>query len=91
MHNLCANCDEKAFSTTAVLCEKHEMEVLGITREMLDDNVYVDPAAIRAKVDMLFRQFNNDMLADANTRQLWDEWEACEDTKWIDVFSNEED
>ena len=36
--NLCANCDNNVWSTSAVLCESHEMQVLGITREMLDSN-----------------------------------------------------
>lgn len=36
--NLCANCDNTVWSTSAVLCESHEMQALGITREMLDSN-----------------------------------------------------
>jgi hypothetical protein len=34
----CATCGEKTFAPSAVLCETHEMQVLGITREMLDAN-----------------------------------------------------
>lgn len=36
--NLCANCNNNVWSTSAVLCESHELQVLGITREMLDSN-----------------------------------------------------
>lgn len=36
--DLCSSCNEKVWSTSAVLCETHEMEVLGITRDMLNAN-----------------------------------------------------